>query len=109
MNITVSVLGTDLVQNRAAWTLEAESFEGFSGPFNILDVIEQNVDVAFTAGPVPHCAGPERDYWPAAELVRAPVSITPTDATSCIEWSNVVIRINEDGVIQEVILDLFGP
>lgn len=108
-DVSVSVAGSQLLVDWTAWTIEAEAFEGFSGPFNILETLERNSQMLFTAGAVPHCAGPAKDYWPGAELVRPSVSITPTDATSCIEWSNVVIRANVDGVIQEVILDLFGP
>jgi hypothetical protein len=109
IDISVSVPGSQLLIERAAWTIDAEYFEGFSGPFDILEILERNSQMAFTAGAVPHCAGPARDYWPAAELVRPPVSITPTDASSCIDWSNVVVRTNGEGVIQEVVLDLFGP
>ena len=108
-DISVSVPGSQLLIEREAWTIDAEHFEGFSGPFNVLETLERNSQMLFTAGAVPHCAGPSKDYWPAAELVRPPVSITPTDVSSCIDWSNVVVRTDGEGVIQELILDLFGP
>jgi hypothetical protein len=94
--------------DRDGWTADvADGFGGFDGPFNALDQLQRTA-LRFTAGPVPHCAGPPRD-WPAQFDGLDQVNIEPVGVDSCIDWFGVHLFLDQGGDIVGVSLDLFGP
>ncbi len=105
---TVTLTGDEL-SDRSNWVIDAEDFQGFAGPFDILRIISDRPQVRVSEGPIPHCAAPSIDWWPGADLVRPQINLEPVGIDSCIQWYAVILRVNENGAIQEIILDLFGP
>ena len=91
---------------RATWTIERDEFRAYAGPFSVLGLIGHPYDL--TVGEHDRCV---------AEPVPAPtgfenhrrISIQPSDATSCLEWSSIDLFVNGDGEIEAVTLDLYGP
>lgn len=91
------------------WSIEAEAFRAYNGPFNPLEQITQTTfPLTFGAGPHPHCA---------AEPVPAPdglaslrrLWVQPEGTTSCLQWFTVDLFINDDGAVAAVSMDLWEP
>ena len=100
-----------LLDDPANWQLDVEEHTGFAGPFSALEVARPGgLDVAteITIGPHPNCAGPPVPP-PAGYETHRRVSIQPTHATSCIEWWTADFFVGDDGFVEAVTLDLFGP
>ncbi len=94
--------------DRDNWVIDVDAgFGGFVGPFDIL-APPADGRVTFSTGPIPHCAGPPRD-WPTTWDALSQVNIEPVAATSCIEWYSVSLFRNNSGEIEVIVLDLFGP
>ncbi len=91
------------------WVLDFDEFQGFSGPFNIPGLILSRPNVRITEGLLDHCSGPPQDFWPEGSQIGDPINIEPIGIDSCIQWYGVALLTNEDGLIQEVVLDLYGP
>lgn len=94
------------LSRRAAWVIEAEEYQGFAGPFSVLDLPEGDYDVLI--GPHPRCAAPAVPAPDGFENHRR-VSVQPTGATSCIEWWTIDFFVGDAGRIDAITLDLFGP
>lgn len=92
-----------------SWVIDSEGFNAWSGPFDILRFVADQPNVRISEGQIRHCASPAIDWWPGAELVRPQINLEPVGIDSCIQWYAVTLRVNEAGVIQEVILDLWEP
>ena len=107
-SVTVTRSAAELA-DRANWVVEAEHFNGYSGPFDVLGVIAARPNVRISEGPIQHCAGPPMDWWPGALLVRPQINIEPIGIDSCLQWNSISLLVNETGVIQQVILDLWEP
>lgn len=106
-DIKASTPADELV-DPGAWTIdEADGFGGFDGPFSALSALDTN-SLRFTAGPVPHCAGPPRD-WPSELDGLRQVNIEPVGIDSCIAWFGVHLFLDGDDRIAAVAYDLFGP
>lgn len=101
--------GADLA-DPAEWSIDegAEGFRAYAGPFSALDLLAQPRDIAVTAGPHDHCAGPPMPVHQDLEG-RRQISIQPTDATSCLEWWVVDLFLTDSGEIAGVTLDLWEP
>ena len=95
------------LENRSNWVIDVESFQGFEGPFDVLQRLDDG-QVSFSAGPIPYCAGPPRD-WPTEWDALSQVNIEPVGIDSCIAWYGVHLFRNNDGEIEVIVLDLFGP
>ncbi len=93
--------------DRDNWVIDVDDFEGFAGPFDVLDRLADG-QVSFSTGSIPHCAGPPVD-WPTEWDALSQVNIEPVGATSCIEWYAVSLFRNNDGQVEVIVLDLFGP
>ncbi len=95
--------------SEAAWLLSVEEFEGFAGPFSVLDTLD-NDDRALTVslGAQPHCAGPPKDA-PAGLEAYTRVAIEPVEIDSCIAWFVVNLYLDDVGQVRAIQLDLFGP
>lgn len=103
------VIDTPALADPANWELDTpEGYEGFTGPFSALDLLDGVDHLTVTIGDHPHCAGPPR---PAPDhltgLTR--VGIQPADIDSCIAWFTVDLYLDETGRVQAIVLDLFGP
>lgn len=91
-----------------AWTASApDGFGGFEGPFSPLLVLDPYA-LRLTAGAVPHCAGPPRD-WPDDLDGLRQVNIEPVGIDSCIAWFGVHLFLDDDDRIAAVSIDRFGP
>lgn len=93
----------------AAWDLDApEGYAGFTGPFSALRSLGRVDELTVRVGDHPFCANPGH---PApghlADLTR--ISIEPTQVESCIDWFTVELYLDPDGIVQAILLDLFGP
>ena len=103
--IVRSVPATELA-DRTAWEIDDDGFRARTGPFSALELATGEVTI--TVGSNAHCASP-----PVAAPTRFAdhrrLSIQPTNATSCLEWSTVDLFIDADGNIAAVTLDLFEP
>jgi hypothetical protein len=97
------------LEDRSNWVIEAEEFQGFSGPFDILRIIADRPQVRVSEGQIPHCAAPPIDFWPGTDLVRPQINLEPVGIDSCIQWYAVTLRVDDSGQIEEIVLDLFGP
>lgn len=97
----------DELADPAAWTIDAEVFNGYAGPFDLLDPLRRHPFVRVSEGPIPHCASPAVDWWPAGDPDQ--VNLEPVGIDSCIEWYALTVRVEPDGRISEVVLDLWEP
>ena len=92
----------------AAWVADVEAgFGGFDGPFSALETLTGR-NHRITAGPVPFCAGPPKD-WPTELDGFRQVNIEPIGIDSCIAWFGVHLFFDGDDELAAVSLDLFGP
>ncbi len=94
------------LKRRAAWTIDAEEYQGFAGPFSVLDLPDGAYDILI--GPHPLCAAPAVTAPDGLGSHRR-VSLQPTDATSCIEWWTIDFFVDDSGRVDAITLDLFGP
>ena len=94
----------------ASWLLDdgGLGFEGFAGPFSMVDTLVGTREVQITVGPHNHCAGQPRQYSDTLQGLRQ-LSIQPTGIDSCIAWFSIDVFVNDAGEIEAVMLDLFGP
>lgn len=98
------------METRQGWVIEAEEFNGYVGPFDILGIIANRPFVRVSEGVQPRCAGPAIDYWPAAILVYPPVNLEPIGIDSCLQWYRVSLVLGAaDPLISEIVLDLWEP
>ncbi len=93
--------------DRANWVIDVDEFEGFSGPFEPLELLVDG-QVEFSTGPIPHCAGPPVD-WPTEWDALSQVNIEPVGIDSCIQWYGISLFRNNTGEVEVIVLDLFGP
>ncbi|MDH3303081.1 MAG: Gmad2 immunoglobulin-like domain-containing protein [Acidimicrobiia bacterium] len=93
--------------NRDNWVIDVDEFDGFVGPFDILERLADG-RVTFSSGPIPHCAGPPLD-WPTEWDALSQVNIEPVGVDSCIAWYGVSLFRNNNGEVEVVVLDLYGP
>ena len=99
--------GDELTDPDNWWLGDEEGFEGLVGPFNPLQAL-QRTGLRVTAGPVPHCAGPPRD-WPAEFDGLRQINIEPIGIDSCLQWFGIHLFLDNDDRIAAVVNDLFGP
>ncbi|WP_372530552.1 LysM peptidoglycan-binding domain-containing protein [Euzebya sp.] len=91
------------------WSIEAEGFRAYTGPFNPLELIaDTSFLLAFGAGTHPHCASPPVPPPEGLEDMRR-LWIQPEDTSSCTEWFTVDLFIDEDGAVTAVTMDLWEP
>ncbi len=91
------------------WVIEADGFNGWSGPFKPLEILAGRPFRRVTTGTVDHCASPPVEFWPGETITPAPIHLEPIGIDSCLQWFDVVIRADTRGRIQEVVLDLWEP
>lgn len=111
-------LGDRLVRNATpemltrddTWVLddEGQGYQGFSGPFHVLDTLARAEEPSVAVGPQPHCAADPRPA-PAGLEDATRVALRPTRASSCIEWFVVNLYLDGQERVVAVQLDLFGP
>lgn len=94
----------------ASWVLDdgGLGFEGFVGPFSVVDTLVNAGEVEIIVGPHDHCAGQPRQYSDTLQGLRQ-LSIQPTGIDSCIAWFSIDVFVNDAGEIEAIMLDLFGP
>lgn len=95
-----------VLADRTTWEIDDHGFRARTGPFSALELATG--EVAITAGSHAHCASPPVAA-PTGFADHRRLSIQPTSATSCLEWSTVDLFIDADGNIAAVTLDLFEP
>lgn len=105
--LLASRASSDLMR-REAWELQVSEFQGFVGPFSVLNFLARNEPMAISVGPHSHCAGPPLPA-PAGITGHKRVSIQPTNIDSCILWWSVDMFVAPSGRIDAITLDLFGP
>jgi hypothetical protein len=103
------ILSAAEAADRDNWTIEAALFNGYSGPFTPLGTLAGRPFRRITTGTVDHCASPPVDFWPGETVTPPPIHIEPIEIGSCLQWFDVVIRVDTQGRIQEVVLDLYEP
>jgi hypothetical protein len=91
------------------WVIEADEFNGYSGPFRPLEVLGGRPFRRVTVGTIDHCASPPVDFWPGETVDPPPIHLEPIGIDSCLQWFDVVIRVDTRGRILEVVLDLWEP
>lgn len=106
-NQVSEVRTADELADPSGWIVDAEVFNGYGGPFDILEPLRRDPFVRVTEGAIPHCAAPVVDWWPSED--PAQVNVEPIGTDSCIEWYAVTMRVEPDGLISEVVLDLWEP
>ncbi len=106
---SVSVPASQLASPEA-WVVDADEFNGYSGPFDLLDRLRRNQHYSVAeARAVDHCASPPIDFWPGEEVSPMPIHIRPIGIDSCLMWFDLVVRLDADNRITEVVLDLYEP
>ncbi|MFW2382455.1 MAG: protease inhibitor I42 family protein [Acidimicrobiales bacterium] len=88
------------------WWLDVEEYDGYAGPFSALELIKTPVKTG--VGQHTRCAGPPVPAPAGFEDARQ-ISIQPQVATSCLEWWTIDLFLTDDGAIEGVTLDLYGP
>ncbi len=96
----------DELADPATWVIDESEYDGYAGPFSILDVAMRPIEI--TIGSHARCVGPPVPAPAGFEAYRR-VSIQPATATSCIEWWTVDFFVDDAGLVKAVTLDLFGP
>ncbi len=96
------------LRDRDAWVAGVDQFDGFSGTFSPLSVLATSGFVRVTAGPIPHCAGPPLE-WPSELDGLRQINVEPIGVDSCIQWFGVSLLLNDQGEVEAIVLDLFGP
>ncbi len=93
-----------------AWSFaeDGEGYEGFSGPFSVLDQLARTEHLVVSIGDHPHCAGPPRPA-PAELADFTRLGITPGGIDSCLQWFAVDLYLDDRGLVHGIVLDLFGP
>jgi hypothetical protein len=109
-------VGTDLLRtvpaaelrSREAWTVRPTSgYEwASSGPFNALDLLDDDEPYQTSVGPHPHCASKPKD--PPADVPSMRRVSTQPSETTCLSWYTVDLFM-QDGEIHAVTLDLWEP
>lgn len=103
-----TVEGRQLV-DPVAWRLDADDgYEGFAGPFSVLDTLAGAAAYDVTTGTHPRCAGVPAATPPEVDGFRQ-VAIRPRDIEACIQWFAVDLFLDAEGSIAMVRLDRFGP
>jgi hypothetical protein len=92
----------------SSWSVDLEAFRGWVGPFSALGLLAQDRPTEVLLGPHNHCASPPVRV-PADVAGLRHVSVSPTDATSCLEWWTVDLFLDDDGSVAAVTLDLWEP
>ncbi len=87
--------------------IDAEVFNAWSGPFDLLEPLRTRPHVRVTEGSIAHCAAPPIDWWPGESPEQ--VNLEPVGIDSCLEWYAVSLRVDGSGRISEVVLDLWEP
>jgi|GEM_PF-2721069 len=91
-----------------AWTLEAETFRAYVGPFSALELLARGEPLEVSVGAHLHCVSPPVPApGEVAQLRR--VSAQPRNVDSCLQWSTVDLFINADGLVEAITLDLYQP
>ncbi len=106
--LTVPRLGSDLT-DPDVWTLPAEQYAGYVGPFSALDSMAGSKGYEVTVGPHTHCAGAARPA-PTELAGSRRISIRPSEVGMCpMEWWAVDLFVDADGLVVGVVLDLYEP
>lgn len=91
------------------WTIDAPEFRAYSGPFDFLGFVRNRPFVSVAEGQVNHCASAPVEYWPTVRLVRPAIHMQPIGIDSCLEWFHLALRVDQQGRIAEVVLDIWEP
>jgi hypothetical protein len=94
---------------RQGWTINAAEFNGYSGPFNLLENVPAPSEVVI--GPNPRCASAFAAPAPPALAGHRRVVVLPAPDSigSCLQWSAITLYLGDDNVIEGVGLDLVAP
>lgn len=90
------------------WVIDVKEFQGYAGPFSVLDLLARDVPTTITVGPHPQCSSPQRDT-PAALAGLRHLSVQPKDVDSCLKWWSVDLYVSPAGRIRTASLDLWSP
>ncbi len=94
------------VNDPAAWVIDADEWNGYAGPFDVLGPLRSEAGITLTlVGPQPHCASPALD----ARVAFRQMSIQPAGITSCLEWYSIDVFLDASGDIERIRLDLWEP
>ena len=110
LGLSNELLGTrsaEELSDAGGWTLEAEVFRGYVGPFSSVKLLRDAGEVTFAAGPHPHCASPPVQPHPDTAGMRQ-LSIQPVRAQSCVQWWTVDVFL-DGGDVAAVTMDLWVP
>jgi hypothetical protein len=94
--------------DRSTWVLPVEDFRAYVGPFNPLNSLAGPQNVTVRMGPHQTCAAPA----PAVPADLAPlrqIAIEASDIDSCLSWFSIDLFVNDAGLIEAVIFDLYEP
>ena len=97
----------DELDDPDSWLVDLEAFRGWVGPFSALELLAQPRPTENLLGPHNHCAAPPVAA-PSEVVNLRRISVSPTDATSCLEWWTVDFFIESDQVVA-ITLDLWEP
>ncbi len=98
------------LSSRETWTFEPPGgyAGGFVGPFSAIDDLDRALGLTYSTGSMAVCAGSPRT-WPETFARLDQINIEPIGIDSCIAWFGVSLFVNDDGQIEAVALDHFGP
>ena len=91
----------------ANWTIEADGFRAYTGPFSALDALTGAEQVMVNNGTHAHCAAPPMPL-PDVSFDRQ-VVIQADGIDSCLQWFVVDVLLDGDDRIVAVNLDLWEP
>lgn len=94
----------DELRDAAAWTLEADAFRGYVGPFSPIQILSEAEEVTEAAGAQPHCASPPIQPHPDTADLRQ-LSIQPAQPQGCLQWWTVDVFL-DGGEVVAVTIDL---
>jgi hypothetical protein len=97
------------VNDPAAWVIDADEWNGYGGPFDVLGPLRSEAGITVTlVGPQLRCAGPTLET-PVDWVIFRQLSIQPAGITSCLEWYSIEVFLDAGGDIERIRLDLWEP
>ena len=104
-------VGAAELADPAAWIVDTELFNAYTGPFDLLAPLREaagGAETELTAGYHRHCASPPiPDPPPLFGLRRVGLQVLTGD--SCLDWAAVDLWLDDAGRVHGIALDLYEP